>query len=452
MKKIIVPLFSALVASSAVSAATIEERLSELELKQDMSFVKFGGRFFGSYDNVEFQTRSTQNAAYTTNTLNFMRLQFSLNMDADISPKLKFYSRYTTSKYFNHFHRSTTALGDTTTNAPMDNSTNRDLGISDNFDAGPATFLERAYFNYAINDYLIFSLGRLPTVDGPPLHMGDNVSREGTYAHLAYSNVLDGVATTVNLNSMMPQGNSLSLRFIYTPFTNISGTDSTTGNISAVSLSGGRKLHSESPLYVGMAEYALKGKSFGDILVLGQVLKAKDLVYLRHATLGEVTADYSTYSLYADITNIMNTGIDFSATGFISETKNTSIIAALGGGAYSSVLNATHTGHALLLTTRYTLPVTMLKNPIFGAEYIYGDKYFNKSDNVSKDVVGFYNTRGNGIHVYYTQPLETGLKFRLGFIDKTDHYGRAISLGDVTPARKINNKSTNIYAQVRLDF
>lgn len=459
-KKILLPVLTAAIAMGSTNAATIEERLSELELKQDMNILKFGGRFFSSYDNVQYQSRATNTAAYTSDTLNLYRMQFSLNLDADVSQRIKFYGRYTTSKYFNHFHRNETtyvpAPGLPTQNLPIESSVNRDLGITDSFDAGPAAFLERAYFNYSMNDYLTFSVGRLPTVDGPPLHWEDNVSREGTYAHLAYSNVLDGAAVTTNLSKLMPEGNNLSLRFILTPFSNVGGGN-TAGSPASLTLASGGKLKEYSSFYTGMVEYSLKGKSFGDILVLGQVLSAKDLVYLRATTAvsgfpGEVIADYKTYSLYTDITNIMNLGLDFSVTGFISETKNTSIVSAIGGGAFSAVRNATHTGKAFLLTTRYNLPIAFLKNPNIGVEYINGDKYFNKADNVSKDVVGFYTTRGHGLHFYYTQPIETGLKMRIGYMQKTDKYARGFALGEQTPAKNVNNKADNIYAQIRLDF
>ncbi|MBP9681602.1 MAG: hypothetical protein KBD76_09370 [Bacteriovorax sp.] len=330
------------------------------------------------------------------------------------------------------------------------------MAIADTYEAGPTTYLERAYFNYFMNDYLVFTAGRLPTVDGPPLHWEDNVSREGTYSHLAYSNVLDGVATTVNLNKYMPQDHSLNFRFIYTPFSNVgtsivAGGVLPSGNPGSIATKTGGKMDSISPLYVGMAEYSLKGQRFSDVLVLAQVLVGNNIFYGRSSTYGEIRVDYNTYSLYSHVTNLMNWGLDLSATAYMSTTKNDSVFTGLGG-AYSSVKDVTKYGHAVLLTTRYAIPVAMLNNPSAGMEYIYGDKNFNKIDPVSRDVEGFYSTRGYGYHFYYSQPIETGLKLRFGYITKTDKYARGDVLGDVTDAKIRNNKTKNIYAQVRLDF
>ena len=269
LKKLLIPTLSIMMVMPLVNAATVEERLSELELKNDMQVVKFGGRFFSQYDNVEYQNRTAVNGPVTTDTLNIFRLQFSLNFDANLSKKLQFYGRYTTSKYFNHFQRAETLTG-STANTSINNSTGRDLGITDNFEAGPGTYLERAFLNYAVTDYLTLSVGRLPTVEGLPLNWQDGVSREGTYAHLAYSNVLDGMAITGNMSSMLPQGHQFFARAVYTPFSNI-GTNNTR------LVAGGQKLDSINGLYVGMLEYTMPGTSFGELAVLGQVLVGKKL-------------------------------------------------------------------------------------------------------------------------------------------------------------------------------
>lgn len=445
LKKILIPALSTMMVMPLVNAATVEERLSELELKQDTQIVKFGGRFFSSYDNVEYATRTATNGPVTTDTLNLMRLQFSLNFDANISSKLKFYGRYTTSKYFNHFQRTETLSG-STANTAINNSTGRDLGIQDNFEAGPATFLERAYLAYAMNDYVTFSVGRLPTVDGPPLNWEDGVSREGTYPHLAYSNVLDGAATTFNFSSFLPTNNQFFARLVYTPFSNV-GT-AATGNPGSLSANG--KLASINGLYVGMLEYSTKGEKFGEFLAIGQALIGRNLQYLRTAT-DTLDGNYNTYSFYSHVTDIMHTGIDFSGTYFMSSYENTHL---LGGttGLYTNTVNDKKMGHAFLLTTRYLIPVKMLNSPSVGAEYIKGDKYFNKSDPTSHDVEGFYSTRGHGLHFYYSQPIETGLRLRFGYITKTDKYARGDTTGDINTAKVRDNKAKNIYAQVRLDF
>ena len=64
---------------------------------------------------------------------------------------------------------------------------------------------------------LTFSVGRMPTNQGPGTHEYDGLQRQGTYPRIAYNMILDGYAATYNMHKFVPQGHNLSARLVYTP-------------------------------------------------------------------------------------------------------------------------------------------------------------------------------------------------------------------------------------------
>src|SRR5690606_17463549 len=78
-----------------------------------------------------------------------------------------------------------------------------------------ALFLERAFMNYSITDSLVFTMGRLPTIDGPNKHIALNQQLMGNYPTLAYSAILDGFGLTKSYN--LEDSRVLRLKAIYTP-------------------------------------------------------------------------------------------------------------------------------------------------------------------------------------------------------------------------------------------
>lgn len=485
--------------------AQLEERLSNLELKNDLNLLQFAGRFITRYDNITVDKRD---GGYFNH--NLYRLQFSLDMSANLNSKLNFHGRLTSSKYFNHMNRgsSTDPFGAAADVVNADPT--RDFGVADNFSGGPTTFLERAFLNYNVTDNMVFTVGRLPTIDGAPAEYLDDVSRQGTYPLMAFSYVLDGAAVTYNFQNL-PGGRSLSARFIYTPFVNYdsltnnmktggssskktlgaSGTSGTAQNIEVQSTV--MREVENTTVVTGMLDYSssagLVGKEFGAI---AQYSHAEDLFYPA-SILSNINFDYSIATLHTHINGVANSNLDLSldatftnvkSNGFANKGKlllNGADISTtnLGNGAPAAtgcidldVLGAgnptgarggtckgfltnqesdSSAGIGLLMSAKYKFNSVMLKNPSLGVEGIKGSKNYFKFDGASHELSGFYSTRGWGAHVYWLQPVTDGLKLRIGYINKVNEFGSGTFavLGDAVTNK---DRIQNVYANLRLDF
>ena len=488
----------------------LEERLSNLELKNDLNLLQFGGRFITRYDNIHL----TQNDRDSFNH-NLYRLQFSLDMQANISSKLTFFGRYTTSKYFNHFNRGASTDAIVVGANPTESSNTRDLDIADNFEGGPTNYLERAYLNYNITDSLVASVGRLPTIDGSPSEFVDDSSRQGTYPLMAFSYVLDGVALTHN--TQFEGGSTLSSRLVYTPTINYDGLDINMSqggrsiSLPAAVLSGAettalglgnnpgtyvftltgyqaRQMKTAGSMLTGMMDYSKKGAlGSKELSVIGQYSQIFDLYY-PYSAISNLSIDYGIGTLMTQVNGVGGSNFDFSFSYSLTNVKsygyvnraNLSIksvasanataagtkcidFAALGRGNTSAALNGTCqgfltnkekdsvTGHGFLLSSKYKFSSDMLKNPSLGFEAIYGTEEFFKFDGASHELSGFYSTRGWGGHLFWLQPITDGLKARIGYINKVNGFGSGTTAVLGAPVRN-QDHIQNIYANLRLDF
>jgi hypothetical protein len=125
-----------------------------------------------------------------------------LNLDTKISDKVSVFASAESLSVFNENIFS-----------DIVNTNNRDVQVK-----GERLNIDKAYFDWRIyQDWLTFTAGRLPTTQGPPEHIKDGVSREGTYPVTGYSVPLDGYALTAKLSSPLQMKNDLSMRIIFTP-------------------------------------------------------------------------------------------------------------------------------------------------------------------------------------------------------------------------------------------
>ncbi len=113
-------------------------------------------------------------------------------------------------------------------------------------------FVERAFINYRVTDSLVFSAGRLPTIDGSPTHLPMGQSSMGSYPIFSYNAILDGVALTHKANVF---GGKLTSRAVFTPFTSFNhGANKAAAPTNTVDGSGG-KVDSHAPMIAVMADF-----------------------------------------------------------------------------------------------------------------------------------------------------------------------------------------------------
>lgn len=420
---------------------SLEERVSELEANQSLNIFSFSGTFQTRWDDLiklEQNSPSTDNlgqsAVVDRKGESYMRMKFQLEIDANVSKYIKFYSRLTTSKNFNSFYQQGYAdsnVGGNDLTAPNDY---RSSGV----------FLEKAYVDLSLPETnFTLSIGRLPTVDGQPQNYKDGRARMGTYPQLSYDSVLDGFALSYKADEYMPTDHKLAARVIYTPFSQYNvGTG---GYVSGVTNQAGSKLNTQIDTTAAMIDYSNDNKwgmdNFGLVLMYFQT---GSLYYPSPATaLGNSTLNLNVggTTIATEFNGIAHTGWDLSASYLFSSLKSHGTLAGMGFGTASS--DDTETGGVLLISTRYRLASWIL-----GAEYVNGseDSFYYAGN--EEDLTNFYSTKGNAYHVYVTKKFTSNLSLRVGYMDQ-EYKWTPTGLG----ANKDSDRKIQTgYANMRLDF
>lgn len=445
MKKSLKKLVIAASLMPAISmGATLEERVAELEAAQSLNIFKFSGSLETRYDGIDAKQAKGVTTAYDEH-VDYMRLKASLNMDADVNQYIKFYSRLTTSKFFNTFN----APKANSTTAP---STSQDLSVAKD-ERGAQVYLEKAYADVMIpNSGAVFSFGRLSTFDGPPFNLPHGRPRMGTYPGLLYNAELDGLAFTYN--TAVGDGN-MAFRIVNTPFSyyaDASGTIGSNGLLNSPKV-GGNKSDTMPALASAMVEYSNNNFAVGALTVIAQAwqtgwlnINASEITGLGTGA-GAIGFRVGAQALHVDISNVMGSNFDFSATMLSSRVENRGSITGLAVGTIYGY-GASKDGESLsdtstLLAGRYQFGKTYV-----GAEYLIGGKKAFVFDANNDAISNFYSTTGTGTHAYVLHKFMPELGLRLGYMnqkyDKTSF--------TVGAQKDSDRKVDTVYANLRLDF
>lgn len=421
---------------------TLEERIAELEANQSLNIFSFSGTFITRFDDLISVRQTTPASPFSPaldeKDLTYLRMKFQLNVDANVSPYIKFYSRFTTSKNFNTFYRHDVGGA---------SDVGADLGEANRYESS-AVYLEKAYAEFFIPEtYLSLSVGRLPTVDGPPHHFKDGRARMGTYPQMSFNYIFDGFGLTYQLDHYLPEKQKLALRFLYTPMSQYSVGFSGYLSAPADEATGAKKTTQVS---VGAVQVDYSREDLNWLETLGVVVhtfKSGDIHYpgAANATAGTPgsSLDFSSAgtTLSLEFLGIKQTGWDVSLNYLFSTLTSQGQYQGLGLG--TSGTEDTLYGGVFLLSTRYQFPDWVL-----GFEYVQGTKdsaYFATNDETLTD---FYATKGDAYHVYVTRKFTQNLSLRLGCMEQIYQW-TPTSLG---PAVDTDRKIKTGYANLRLDF
>lgn len=425
--------------ASEKKISELESRIEDLELSRDLNIFEFSGELENRYD--VYQSVDKSNSVSTNNAnKSFFASYFKMNMNAKPSDRLSFYGRLSMSKNWNEF-----AVREGTGLVSDSGSGGRDR-------AGTKMFIERAFINYKIINSLVFTIGRMPTVDGPPYHISKMNPRSGAYPLLAYASILDGMALTHGMNL----GNGkLNSRIVFTPATFNDKTADTTDKDSVDST--GRKVSTSTPMVSAMLDYEGSSTKFWNKMnLIGQYLKIDDfyldtVVQSCSPTCTGIKAsnlffNLKSYLLTAEFNGIAKTGFDFSLT--YKHTITGSKGGLSGNGFFTSLDRDESTGSVWLLSTAYNFG----SNSKFkvGYEYIsISDKAF-QIDN-TENVIGFYSgPDSKGHHLYAGMRIDSTLKLILGFMSK--NHKKQYTNGLLGPGTKINVDRTSGYARLIANF
>jgi Protein of unknown function (DUF3373) len=453
---------------------TIEARVSELEANQSLNIFKISGSLTNRHDSIGFTNNSSTAFPKDDNqNVNLDRLRFDLNLDADVSERLKFFSTMTASKVWNQLY----SQNDTTYNIfPQ----GRELGGASAYrDTG--LLLSKAYFDYSLRSLpLVVSIGRLPTFDGPPTHLPMGRARMGTYPRLAYNASLDGAALSYRMNSLLPENHSLVFQFIYSPlsFTNHAGTGGL-ANVQPTANNGAQRDASQSPIYAYMMDYNVKSAWWSNLNFIAQYLDSRPvregdttLTFFGDGTgptTGLPTGINYTFPVYSDasfglnrttfylgVEDLFHAGVDLSASYLKTHVDAVGQYRFSNGTPVGSFLLApgqnsgSFDGSTFLLSARYRLPIQSLRRPFIGGEYQYGSSELLAMDYMAEDLTGFYGNRGTGYHAYYIQPIDDNFSFRVGYT--TQHALRVLPTNGVGAFIDCDRQYSALYGTLRLDL
>lgn len=401
-KKINKAVLISAVAASALGAtnAELESRIEELELSRDLNIFSFSGDLENRYDYYQTTDKKDSTSNNNANKKRYASY-FRFNIEAKPTDRLSFYGRLAVSKNWNDFTKRTGT------------SVVSDSGSGGRDRDGSKLFLTRAFINYDITKSLVFSIGRLPTVDGPPYNEVESSTRSGAYPMLAYGNYLDGMALT---HGMRLGNGKLSSRVVYTPAQFV---DETTGSTDFDSKDeAGKKIETQQNIFSFMLDYEGNAtKWYRSLNLIAQYLILDDFFidsYVSSNPVGHTTLAQNNLALYAGASGIAKTGFDLSVSFKMMKQETEGSMGGTNAWFGTDSSRVKRDGNVLLVNAGYNFSSKFK----LGAEYIKIDDYLLQTDN-TRNIINFYGGEGSkGHHVYFVSKFSNNLKLILGYMKK----------------------------------
>jgi hypothetical protein len=439
MKNILPLSLLTIVGTMAMAAENdLEKRVEALEYQSYENTLSWSGFFETRYDQVTFKPDAGEKTK-----MNLSRNLAGIDFKAKPLPNVSVFGRFMYSSVYNNFGPKT--------------GTASNLGRPYE---GNEVRVERLFLNYGVIEGLTLSVGRLPTLDGPPHHLYDGLSRQGSYLRQVYSSSLDGYALTYNI-PLNSKSQTLAARLVYTPLSEITVANSATGAgvfnetpiygqnpTTGASFPTGAVHSSTVPITSWMLDYSWDNPGFAqNVTAIYQGFK------LTNFKVPFWSFDFEINSLYLEVKDIASLGLTFYESYTKTKlTNNGGVLDPTSGvttgfGAYEkdAVLN----GSVNITGLTYTLPVAAMKNPLIGYEMYSADKNSVQFESANRDPIGFYVQRGKGSHIFYTQPVNANIKLRLGLMDSKPEYEAGLVAGEHD---KDKTKLSSLYANLRVDF
>lgn len=389
--------------------SVLNERIEELEIANSLDIFNFSGVNKNMLDLVE--SDGEQNV--------WMRSYIAFDAFVDTDEDLKYYIRMSATKYWNEYkNRNHETLGD--------------IGFN-RAHIGAYVLFEKAYFDWYIKDNFVFSLGRLPSVDGSPLHWQTNESRLGTFPRLSRNGNMDGLGFTYIKDIW---GGRLATRFIYSPLQHLADPVADTDQTNARPIPNGDL--NQTPVAVLHLDYNSTPNWADSFNLITQYTYTESLEVI--PSVNSMGLTYVT--LHADAENVfnknLNIGFSYSVNQIDSKTNNTTQ-----GGIYSSLAEEKVIGSGFLLAFNYQLRKIDAR---IGLNYFSANENFLFYDSGSLEIERPYETRGDSVHLYYTHSLKETLTLRVGYRMNTTKFVGSGSLGSIfgAPQELSEYETTNV--------
>lgn len=407
-----------------VDIQKLDERITDIELHSIKDRINFGLDL--KIDSAIMNDKSKIEGSGPTSHSGYVgSILFRLNADTSIGEKLNIYASAESLSFFNE---------NLFNNSPSINS--REYQAK-----GEKLTINKAYFDWKFyENWLTFTAGRLPTTQGPPAHIKDGVSREGTYPVTGYSIPLDGFAFTAKLSTPLELKDNLSMRLIYKP----GGTVNSQFPYRGVALGDythpGRVTKNHQ-LFSGMLEFEQLHNTSGAwermlaILQVGYFKFASPQSFETSGITG--AADFDQYRVYFDndkfleakilspyleLNKIFNTQLDFYTTFSFSSSESYAHaravkITGVSAGADFALGSFIHPGKAtgtrLLTGARYEFS----NHYFLGAEYMKASEKALATVFYADAVINPNYLNGKSYEVYLLKNMyNDNFIIRLGYI------------------------------------
>lgn len=458
---------------AANAQKSLEDRVSELEAQQSLNIFNFSGYLESYYDNIKAKQSATTSTSALDDKTDYLRLRAGININATVSEKTKFYSKIVASKFMNKM----------TTQGTYDNSFTPDLSEGRRFEEGSSMFLEKAYADVSLSEGLVFSFGRLSTVEGPHTQMAYNKDRMGTYPYLAYNSILDGFAFTYNHKG---SESTASGRLIYTPLQTYNRGSLTTPPYLAQTTVDGAKVPNLTDILAYMAEYQTSAGPIAknlNIIFMGYVTQTRVGVNSLSSSAktaleagikqgcvaglptgypastcdaitssGSINAGISANNLTVELADIAGIGVDLGASYIQTEIANKGAINyTLGGQNIYSIYGlgaAASEEKTKGATSVVNLKYNINSNNAIGYETLNGGKGVFIYAVGALDLTGYYTMSGTAEKFYYSTKLLNELSLNLSYAKQKYKYA-APSFGAIAESDKTVDNYT---AMLRLEF
>jgi hypothetical protein len=433
MKKLFVLGMSSMMAVSAASAQTLEERVEALEFANYERFFNWSGQLEMRWDAVNREVKTSYNGfdggfnSKTTNagkdSATLGKLYAKIDFDSKPSDKLSVYGRLATGKFMSVLSSDGTR--------PTAGGFN-DLSNGASADDKASIWLERAFANYRVTENGTFTFGRMPTIYGGPKHLQTNEPMAGNYPLVAFAGIFDGMAYTHGL------GNGHTLRAVYAPFQTIEFADTI-----AAQYKNDEKIESKIDTWTLMYEFEKKVSFARKMHVIAQYFTFKDMPLADQ----ELKLDLDRTSIYTEFLGLAGSKFDVVLAYMTTVTKSTNGITGVGGWMTAETDSDKVTGGSTTALVRYAIS----DKTKVGVLYVTNDKETFAYDAASQDPVSPYANYGTATRIFTSHDFDGGLKATLAYTQlQTDYvYKYANKIG---AADEVDNKTNYLTLKLIASF
>ena len=391
------------------NAEAIEDSIDYTEEVEANSFkdkIDFGLTFKTNLDNFNKKYADGRSVASS----NIWSNKLMINMKADISKNMNFYSRLSMYKYWGTSNIHPYSYYDNMQGRVPSNS---------------ALYVERAYINWFFyQDSLLpmaLTIGRQPSTDGPSNQFKDNSTRKGTYSALLYDGAADGLVLTTNISKILHNPKSF-FRIGYSKGFGYSETSQNVGNA-----------------FVGASNNDIEDTNvFGLFLDTTVPTIDNSLIQLSYSKMLNIVAnpldnntstniDIGSVDLYGamfEFTNLKDTNLDFfTHFGYSIAHPNGKGYLNYGGLLSQSGDTSDKSGYSTWIGLRYGLGQEQTYK--LGFEYNYGSQNWINLTQGSFDIYNKLSTRGNAYEAYFMYVINRYSNLRLGYINIDYNYTRS---------------------------